>query len=62
MSKRMLEKLAVPIIRDELPRRHASHVHLLPEEAEIEYLKVTRILLLSLRHRSVCQNSKKVKL
>uniref|UniRef100_A0A8C7YK97 Uncharacterized protein n=1 Tax=Oryzias sinensis TaxID=183150 RepID=A0A8C7YK97_9TELE len=44
VSKRMLEKLAVPIIRDELPRRHASHVHLLPEEAEIEYLKIVQQL------------------
>ncbi|XP_038152289.1 tyrosine-protein phosphatase non-receptor type 13 isoform X2 [Cyprinodon tularosa] len=44
VSKRMLEKLAVPIIREELPRLHASHAHLLPEEAETEYLKIVQQL------------------
>lgn len=36
----MLEKLALPTIKEELPRLHASHAHMLPEEAETEYLKV----------------------
>lgn len=36
----MLEKLALPTIKEELLRLHASHVHMLPEEAETEYLKV----------------------
>lgn len=40
VSKRMLEKLALPTIKEELPRLHASHSHMLPEEAETEYLKV----------------------
>lgn len=40
VSKRMLEKLALPTIKEELPRLHASHAHMLPEEAETEYLKV----------------------
>ncbi|MEQ2282379.1 hypothetical protein AMECASPLE_000046 [Ameca splendens] len=44
VSKRMLEKLAVPIIREELPRLHASHAHLLPAEAETEYLKIVQQL------------------
>lgn len=41
MSKRMLEKLALPTIKEELPRLHASHAQMLPEEAETEYLKVS---------------------
>lgn len=41
MSKRMLEKLALPNVKEELPRLHASHSQMLPEEAETEYLKVT---------------------
>lgn len=40
VSKRMLEKLALPTIKEELPRLHANHAHMLPEEAETEYLKV----------------------
>lgn len=45
MSKRMLEKLALPTIKEELPRLHASHAQMLPEEAETEYLKVTAAFL-----------------
>lgn len=45
MSKRMLEKLALPSVKEELPRLHASHAQLLPEEAETEYLKVSRLLM-----------------
>lgn len=41
VSKRMLEKLALPTIKEELPRLHASHAQMLPEEAETEYLKVS---------------------
>lgn len=40
MSKRMLEKLALPSVKEELPRLHAGHAQMLPEEAETEYLKV----------------------
>lgn len=49
VSKRMLEKLALPTIKEELPRLHASHAQMLPEEAETEYLKVsTRALHLEI--------------
>ncbi|KAM8852417.1 tyrosine-protein phosphatase non-receptor type 13 isoform 1-T1 [Synchiropus picturatus] len=44
VSKRMLEKLALPNVKEELPRLHASHSQMLPEEAEIEYLKITQQL------------------
>ncbi|CAL1578039.1 unnamed protein product [Knipowitschia caucasica] len=44
VSKRMLEKLALPSIREELPRLHASHSQMLPEEAETEYLKICQQL------------------
>ncbi|XP_029690744.1 tyrosine-protein phosphatase non-receptor type 13 isoform X3 [Takifugu rubripes] len=44
VSKRMLEKLALPTIKEELPRLHASHVHMSPEEAETEYLKIAQQL------------------
>lgn len=49
VSKRMLEKMALPTIKEELPRLHASHAQMLPEEAETEYLKVsTRALHLEI--------------
>ncbi|XP_069573989.1 tyrosine-protein phosphatase non-receptor type 13 [Brachyistius frenatus] len=44
VSKRMLEKLALPSIKEELPRLHASHAQMLPEEAETEYLKIAQQL------------------
>ncbi|XP_076022160.1 tyrosine-protein phosphatase non-receptor type 13 [Genypterus blacodes] len=44
VSKRMLEKLALPSIREELPRLHAGHAQMLPEEAETEYLKIAQQL------------------
>ncbi|XP_013768980.1 tyrosine-protein phosphatase non-receptor type 13 isoform X2 [Pundamilia nyererei] len=44
VSKRMLEKLALPSVKEELPRLHASHAQMLPEEAEIEYLKIAQQL------------------
>ncbi|TNN71811.1 FERM and PDZ domain-containing protein 2 [Liparis tanakae] len=40
VSKRMLEKLALPNVKEELPRLHAGHAQILPEEAETEYLKL----------------------
>lgn len=47
----MLEKLALPTIKEELPRLHASHAQMLPEEAETEYLKVsTHLQMLLLKH------------
>ncbi|XP_067466135.1 tyrosine-protein phosphatase non-receptor type 13 [Thunnus thynnus] len=42
VSKRMLEKLALPNVKEELPRLHASHAQMLPEEAETEYLKIAQ--------------------
>ncbi|XP_056290866.1 FERM and PDZ domain-containing protein 2 isoform X2 [Pseudoliparis swirei] len=44
VSKRMLEKLALPNVKEELPRLHARHVQILPEEAETEYLKIAQQL------------------
>ncbi|XP_028278959.1 tyrosine-protein phosphatase non-receptor type 13 [Parambassis ranga] len=44
VSKRMLEKLALPSVKEELPRLHASHAQMLPEEAETEYLKIVQQL------------------
>ncbi|XP_038593924.1 tyrosine-protein phosphatase non-receptor type 13 [Micropterus salmoides] len=44
VSKRMLEKLALPTVKEELPRLHASHAQMLPEEAETEYLKIAQQL------------------
>lgn len=41
----MLEKLALPSVKEELPRLHASHAQMLPEEAETEYLKVVKVLM-----------------
>jgi hypothetical protein len=36
----MLETMALPTLKEELPRLHARHAQMLHEEAEIEYLKV----------------------
>ncbi|XP_061645530.1 tyrosine-protein phosphatase non-receptor type 13 isoform X2 [Phyllopteryx taeniolatus] len=44
VSKRMLDKLALPNVKDELPRLHASHAPMGPEEAETEYLKIAQQL------------------
>ncbi|KAM7385641.1 hypothetical protein PAMP_001715 [Pampus punctatissimus] len=45
VSKRMLEKLALPSVKEELPRLHASHAQMLPEEAETEYLKRRKLII-----------------
>ncbi|XP_051935454.1 tyrosine-protein phosphatase non-receptor type 13 isoform X1 [Hippocampus zosterae] len=44
VSKRMLEKLALPNVKDELPRLHGRHAPMGPEEAETEYLKIAQQL------------------
>ncbi|XP_057703939.1 tyrosine-protein phosphatase non-receptor type 13 isoform X2 [Corythoichthys intestinalis] len=44
VSKRMLDKLALPNVKDELPRLHASHAPMPPDEAETEYLKIAQQL------------------
>ncbi|XP_036403936.1 tyrosine-protein phosphatase non-receptor type 13 [Megalops cyprinoides] len=44
ISKRLLEKIALPFIREELPRLHALSTRMLPEEAEMEFLKVAQQL------------------
>lgn len=51
MSKRMLEKLALPSVKEELPRLHTSHAQMLPEEAEMEYLKVTTLIMHLFPHK-----------
>ncbi|TSK22776.1 FERM and PDZ domain-containing protein 2 [Bagarius yarrelli] len=43
-SKRMIEKMALPFVREELPRLHASNANMLREVAEIEFLKVAQQL------------------
>lgn len=40
LSKRMIEKMALPCVRDELTKLHASNANMLQEDAEIEFLKV----------------------
>lgn len=59
----MLEKLALPTVKEELPRLHASHAQMLPEEAETEYLKVSTLemhllLLLIWRYLYCCTSCK----
>ncbi|KAJ8014058.1 hypothetical protein DPEC_G00036310 [Dallia pectoralis] len=44
VSKRMLEKMALPTLKEELTRLHASNAQMLPEEAESEYLKIAQQL------------------
>lgn len=40
IPKRVMEKIALPSLRDELPALHASNANMLQEDAEIEFLKV----------------------
>ncbi|KTF81118.1 hypothetical protein cypCar_00017810 [Cyprinus carpio] len=44
ISKRVIEKVALPCLREELPRLHANNAHMLPEEAEMEFLKIAQQL------------------
>ncbi|XP_062376381.1 tyrosine-protein phosphatase non-receptor type 13-like [Sardina pilchardus] len=44
VSKRVVEKMALPCLREELPRLHANNTHMLPEEAEMEFLKLMQQL------------------
>ncbi|KPP67615.1 tyrosine-protein phosphatase non-receptor type 13-like [Scleropages formosus] len=44
VSRRLMEKMALPCLKEELPRLHASNAHMLPDEAEIEFLKLTQQL------------------
>ncbi|XP_041722869.2 tyrosine-protein phosphatase non-receptor type 13 [Coregonus clupeaformis] len=44
VSKKMLEKMALPTLKEELPRLHANNTQMLPEEAETEYLKIAQQL------------------
>ncbi|XP_067092678.1 tyrosine-protein phosphatase non-receptor type 13 [Osmerus mordax] len=44
VSKRMLERMAFPSLKEELPRLHANHANMLPGEAETEYLKIAQQL------------------
>lgn len=40
IPKRVMEKMALPFVRDELPQLHASNANMPREDAEIEFLKV----------------------
>ena len=42
ISKSVMEKRALPSIKDELLRLHASNTQMLSDESELEFLKVTR--------------------
>ncbi|XP_064176905.1 tyrosine-protein phosphatase non-receptor type 13 isoform X2 [Anguilla rostrata] len=44
VSRRLLEKMALPCLKEELPRLHAQCFQMLPQEAELEFLKVTQQL------------------
>ncbi|XP_058235782.1 tyrosine-protein phosphatase non-receptor type 13 isoform X2 [Hemibagrus wyckioides] len=44
IPKRVMEKMALPCVRDELPRLHASYANMLKEDAEIEFLKIAQQL------------------
>ncbi|XP_051507170.1 tyrosine-protein phosphatase non-receptor type 13-like [Myxocyprinus asiaticus] len=44
ISKRVIEKVALPCLREELPRLHANNAQMLPEEAEVEFLKIAQQL------------------
>ncbi|XP_059422060.1 tyrosine-protein phosphatase non-receptor type 13-like isoform X1 [Carassius carassius] len=44
ISKRAIEKVALPRLREELPRLHANNAHMLPEAAEMEFLKIAQQL------------------
>ncbi|XP_077092850.1 FERM and PDZ domain-containing protein 2 isoform X3 [Siphateles boraxobius] len=44
ISKRVTEKVALPCLREELPRLHANNAQMLPEEAEMEFLKIAQQL------------------
>ncbi|XP_036403195.1 tyrosine-protein phosphatase non-receptor type 13 [Megalops cyprinoides] len=44
VSKSVLEKMALPCLKEELPRLHANNARMLPEEAEMEFLKVAQQL------------------
>ncbi|XP_048061212.1 tyrosine-protein phosphatase non-receptor type 13 isoform X1 [Megalobrama amblycephala] len=44
ISKRVIEKVALPCLREELPRLHANNAQMLPEEAELEFLKIAQQL------------------
>lgn len=40
IPKRVMEKMALPCVREELQRLHAININLPKEDAEIEFLKV----------------------
>ena len=44
ISKSVMEKRALPSIKDELLRLHGSNAEMLSDEAELEFLKVGSIL------------------
>ncbi|XP_053357962.1 FERM and PDZ domain-containing protein 2 isoform X3 [Clarias gariepinus] len=44
IPKRVMEKIALPSLRDELPALHANNANMLQEDAEIEFLKTVQQL------------------
>ncbi|XP_061083588.1 tyrosine-protein phosphatase non-receptor type 13 [Conger conger] len=44
VSKAVLGKMALHCLKEELPRQHANNAQMLPEEAELEFLKVAQQL------------------
>ncbi|KAF4090352.1 hypothetical protein AMELA_G00050820 [Ameiurus melas] len=44
IPKRVMEKMALHCVRDELPRLHASNANMLREDAEIEFVKIAQQL------------------
>lgn len=43
IPKRVMEKMTLPCVRDELSILHASNANMPREDAEIEFLKVTNL-------------------
>ncbi|XP_026873049.2 FERM and PDZ domain-containing protein 2 [Electrophorus electricus] len=44
IPKRLMEKIALPCLREELPSLHAVNAHMPAEEAEMEFLKIAQQL------------------
>ncbi|XP_063048158.1 FERM and PDZ domain-containing protein 2 [Engraulis encrasicolus] len=44
VPKSVCDRMSLPCLREELPRLHANYAHMLPDEAEMEFLKLTQQL------------------
>lgn len=49
IPKRLMEKMALPGVRDELATLHASNANMLRDDAEIEFLKVIEKLVIEIQ-------------